>query len=47
MAATQFLIRNRHCNVWYGRIVIPLKLRKHFNGKRELRESLRTSDRTP
>jgi hypothetical protein len=46
MAATQFLIRNRHCNVWYGRIVIPLKLRQHFNGKRELRKSLRTSDRT-
>ena len=46
MAATQFLIRNRHCNVWYGRIIVPLKLRKHFNGKRELRKSLRTSDRT-
>ena len=46
MAATQFLIRNRHCNVWYGRIVIPLKLREHFNGKRELRKSLGTSDRT-
>lgn len=45
MAATQFLIRNRHCNVWYGRIVIPLKLREHFNGKRELRKSLGTSDR--
>jgi len=46
MAATQFLIRNRHCNVWYGRIVIPLRVRQHFNGKRELRKSLRTSDRT-
>ena len=45
MAATQFLVRNRHCNVWYGRIVIPLKLRDHFNGKRELRKSLGTSDR--
>lgn len=45
MAATQFLIRNRHCNVWYGRIVIPQKLREHFNGKRELRKSLGTSDR--
>jgi len=46
MAATQFLVRNRHCNVWYGRIVIPLYLREHFNGKRELRKSLGTPDRT-
>jgi hypothetical protein len=46
MATTQFLIRNRHCNVWYGRIIVPLKLRKHFNGKRERRKSLRTSDQT-
>jgi bifunctional DNA-binding transcriptional regulator/antitoxin component of YhaV-PrlF toxin-antitoxin module len=45
MVATQFLVRNRHCNVWYGRIVIPSKLREHFNGKRELRKSLGTSDR--
>jgi len=44
MAATQFLVRNRHCNVWYGRIVIPLKIREHFNGKREIRKSLGTSD---
>jgi hypothetical protein len=45
MAATQFLVRNRHGNVWHGRIVVPLKLREHFNGKRELRKSLGTSDR--
>ena len=45
MATTQFLVRNRHCNVWCGRIVIPLRIREHFNGKRELRKSLGTSDR--
>ncbi len=45
MAISQFLVRNRHCTVWYGRIVIPLKLREHFNGKREIRKTLGTSDR--
>lgn len=45
MATNQFLVRNRHCNIWYGRIVIPLKLREHFNGKRELRKSLGTPER--
>ena len=45
MATSQFLIRNRHDNVWYGRIVVPLKLRACFNGKRELRKSLGTADK--
>ena len=45
MASSQFLIRSRHQTVWYSRVVIPTSLRKHFNGKRELRKSLGTSDK--
>lgn len=46
MAQGQFLIRNRHCNQWHGRVIIPKTLREHFNGKREFRRSLKTSDKT-
>ena len=45
MASQQFLIRNRHQNQWYGRVIIPVSLREHFNGKRELRKSLGTSSK--
>ncbi len=45
MATGQFLIRNRHNNMFYGRVIIPLSLREQFNGKRELRKSLRTTDK--
>ena len=40
-----YLIRNRHSNVWYGRVVIPEPLRPHFNGQSEIRRSLRTTDK--
>ncbi len=46
MAKGQFLVRNRHNNSWYGRVVIPASLRAHFNGKREIRRSLKTTDKT-
>lgn len=45
MALSQFLVRNRHQNIWYGRVVVPLELRAQFNGKRELRKSLGTTDK--
>ena len=45
MAKSQFLVRNRHNNMYYGRVVIPLALRKQFAGKRELRLSLGTADK--
>jgi len=46
MAQGQFLIRNRHNNRWYGRVVIPSSLRDHFNGKCEFRRTLNTTDKT-
>ncbi|RLA51126.1 MAG: hypothetical protein DRR42_11150 [Gammaproteobacteria bacterium] len=45
MAQAQFLIRNRHNNTWYGRVIIPHTLRCHFNGRAELRRSLSTSNK--
>ncbi len=45
MATSQFLVRNRHHNIWYGRVIVPLDLRPQFNGKRELRKSLGTTDK--
>jgi len=45
MAQSQFLIRNRHNNTWYGRVIIPQSLRLYFSGKRELRHSLDTSNK--
>ncbi|MEZ5529742.1 MAG: site-specific integrase [Porticoccaceae bacterium] len=45
MAQGQFLVRNRHQQVWYGRVVIPGHLRDRFNQRRELRVSLDTSDK--
>lgn len=46
MALSQFLVRNRHQNIWYGRVIVPSDLRSLFNGKRELRRSLGTTDKT-
>jgi|GEM_PF-6872179 len=43
---SQYLIRNRHSNQWYGRVVIPILLRPLFDGKREVRRSLQTSNKT-
>ena len=43
---SQFLIRNRHSNQWYGRVIIPTLLRPQFEGKREVRRSLQTSNKT-
>ena len=45
MAQGHFLVRNRHHNTWYGRVVIPQMLRAFFNGRRELRHSLKTTDK--
>ena len=45
MASSQFLIRSRHQTTWYSRVIIPTCLRDSFNGKRELRRSLGTSDK--
>ncbi len=44
MAKAQFLVRNRHQNIWYARIVIPQSVRRHFHGQREIRCSLKTAD---
>lgn len=43
---SQYLIRNRHSNQWYGRVVIPILLRPLFDGKREVRRSLQTANKT-
>ncbi|MBL4711635.1 MAG: hypothetical protein JKX75_03905 [Gammaproteobacteria bacterium] len=45
MAQGHFLVRNRHQNTWYGRVVVPLALRPLFNHRRELRHSLHTPDK--
>ena len=45
MSGKHFLARNRHNNIWYGRVVIPHALRPCFNGQKEIRLSLRTSDK--
>jgi len=45
MALSQFVIRNRHSNIWYARIIIPIGLRECFSGKREIRQTLKTSDK--
>lgn len=44
MAKHPYLVRNRHNNIWYGRVVIPVHIRIHFGGKREIRLSLATAD---
>ncbi|MCP5347357.1 MAG: site-specific integrase [Gammaproteobacteria bacterium] len=41
-----FLVRNRHQLNWYARVIVPLSVRHHFAGKRELRVSLKTTDKT-
>ncbi|WP_341501918.1 DUF6538 domain-containing protein [Gallaecimonas sp. GXIMD4217] len=46
MASSRFIIRNRHGNSWHGRIIIPSSLRTYFDGRKEIRRSLRTADRT-
>jgi hypothetical protein len=43
---SQYLIRNRHSNQWSGRVVIPILLRPLFDGKREVRRSLHTANKT-
>ncbi|MCU7849274.1 MAG: hypothetical protein KZQ89_15035 [Candidatus Thiodiazotropha sp. (ex Lucinoma kastoroae)] len=43
---SQYLIRNRHSNQWYGRVVIPILLRPLFDGKCEVRRSLQTANKT-
>ncbi len=45
MTAKHYLLQNRHSNIWYGRITIPKDLRPLFNGKREIKRSLRTADK--
>ena len=45
MAHGQFLVRNRHNNTWYGRVTIPRSLRPLFNDRREIRQSLATTDK--
>ena len=45
MATAQFLVRNRHQNIWYGPVVIPHSIRPLFQGQREIRQSLATADR--
>lgn len=45
MSHGHFLVRNRHQNAWYGRVIIPLKLRPLFGERRELRLSLGTPDK--
>tara|TARA_R110000787_G_scaffold65861_6_gene148092 strand:+ start:7675 stop:9351 length:1677 start_codon:yes stop_codon:yes gene_type:complete len=45
MAQGHFLIRNRHQQMWYGRVVIPRHLRTQFNQRSELRVSLKTPDK--
>lgn len=45
MSSKHFLVRNRHSNVWYGRVVIPNALRPSFNGQGEIRRSLNTPDK--
>lgn len=37
------ILLQRKC--WYARLGIPLELRDHFNGKRELKATLKTSDK--
>jgi hypothetical protein len=46
VANGHFLVRNRHNHVWYGRFIIPVSLRQYFNGRRELRRSLKTSEKS-
>jgi len=45
MAHGHFLVRNRHHNRWYGRVIIPQRLRPLFHQRRELRLSLNTTDK--
>ena len=45
MAHGHFLVRNRHNNNWYGRVVIPRPLRPVFNNRREIRQSLGTPNK--
>ncbi|MDZ4057902.1 MAG: DUF6538 domain-containing protein, partial [Polynucleobacter sp.] len=39
---SNYILLQRKC--WYARLGIPVELRPHFNGKRELKETLKTSD---
>lgn len=44
--AQHFLVRNRHQNNWYGRVIISLSLRTQFCDRREIQRSLKTNDRS-
>ena len=43
MAYGSYLTRSRHRTTYYARIVIPLDLRQQLAGKREVRQSLKTT----
>ncbi len=43
MAYGSYLTRSRHQTTYYARIVIPLDLRRKLGGKREVRQSLKTT----
>lgn len=40
---SNYILLQRKC--WYARLGIPIELRPHFNGKRELKATLQTSDK--
>lgn len=39
---SNYILLQRKC--WYARLVIPIELRPHYNGKRELKATLKTPD---
>ena len=39
---SNYILLQRKC--WYARLGIPAELRPHFNGKRELKATLKTPD---
>lgn len=40
---SNYILLQRKC--WYARLGIPAELRSHYNGKRELKQTLKTSDK--
>lgn len=40
---SNYILLQRKC--WYARLAIPAELRPHYNGKRELKATLKTSDK--
>lgn len=43
MSYGTFLTRSRHRTTWYARIVVPHDVRRHFQHRREIKRTLRTS----